>query len=117
MEASNEYTALMEKRLADFPSKEEVGGHLLTIQQLRGELETIRVIEKQREVEVEGLKGKLVATEAEKVALQTDIDLMKEKHRREIEGCKATTLKERSLARRSLAQEYDTVLAVVKDNL
>ena len=63
------------------------------------------------------LKGKLVATEAEKVALQTDIDLMKEKHRREIEGCKATTLKERSLARRSLAQEYDTVLAVVKDNL
>ncbi|KAG5393254.1 hypothetical protein IGI04_023217, partial [Brassica rapa subsp. trilocularis] len=99
MEASNEYTALMEKRLADFPSKEEVGGHLLTIQQLRGELETIRVTEKQREVEVEGLKGKL------------------ENHRREIEGCKAKTLKERSLARRSLAQEYDMVLAVVKDNL
>ena len=69
MEATNEYAALMEKRLADFPSKEEVGGHLLTIQQLRGELETIRVTEHQREVEVEGLKGKLVATEAEKVAL------------------------------------------------
>ena len=69
MEANNEYAALMEKRLADFLSKEEVGGHLLTIQQLRGELETIRVTEHQREVEVEGLKGKLVATEAEKVAL------------------------------------------------
>ena len=69
MEANNEYAALMEKRLADFLSKEEVGGHLLTIQQLRGELETVRVTEHQREVEVEGLKGKLVATEAEKVAL------------------------------------------------
>ncbi|KAH0897496.1 hypothetical protein HID58_047064 [Brassica napus] len=87
--------------------QEEVGNHLLTIQQLRGELETVRATEKQREVEVEGLKGKLVAAEAEKVALQTDLDLMKEKHRRDIEGCKATALKERSLARRSLAQEYD----------
>ena len=52
MEASNVYAALMEKRLADFPSKEEVGGHLLTIQQLRGELETVQVTEKKREVEV-----------------------------------------------------------------
>ena len=42
---------------------------------------------------------------------------MKEKHRREIEGCKATALKERSLARWSLAQKYDAVLAVVKDKL
>ena len=80
-------------------------------------METVRATEKQREVEVEGLKGKLVAAEAEKVALQTDLDLMKEKHRRDIEGCKATALKERSLARRSLAQEYDAVLAVVKDKL
>ncbi|KAH0897336.1 LOW QUALITY PROTEIN: hypothetical protein HID58_046904 [Brassica napus] len=71
----------------------------------------------EREVEVEGLKEKLVATEAEKVALQTDLDLMKEKHRREIEGCKETDLKERSLARRSLAQECDAVHAVVKDKL
>ncbi|KAF3520401.1 hypothetical protein DY000_02061986 [Brassica cretica] len=104
------------KRLLDFPSKEEVGGHLLTIQQLRGELETVCVTEQQREVEVEGLKGKLVANEAEKVALQTDLDLMKEKHRREIEGCKATALKERSLARRSLSQEYDAVVAVYSDS-
>ncbi|KAH0910792.1 hypothetical protein HID58_034113 [Brassica napus] len=117
MEASNEYAALMEKRSADIPCKEEVGGHLLMIQQLRGELEIVRVIEKQREVEVEGLKGKLFATEAEKVALQTDLDSMEEKHRREIEGCKATALKERNLACRSLAQEYDAVLFVVKDKL
>ena len=78
MEASNEYAGLVEKHLADFSSKVEVGSHLLTIQQLRGELETVRVTEKQRVVEVEGLKGKLVATEVEKVALQTDLDLMKE---------------------------------------
>ncbi|CAG7862849.1 unnamed protein product [Brassica rapa] len=70
MEASNEYAALMEKRSADIPCKEEVGGHLLMIQQLRGELEIVRVIEKQREVEVEGLKGKLFATEAEKDKLR-----------------------------------------------
>ncbi|KAF2543643.1 hypothetical protein F2Q68_00031069 [Brassica cretica] len=42
---------------------------------------------------------------------------MKEKHRREIEGREATALKERSLARRSLAREYDAVLAVVKEKL
>ncbi|KAL0825395.1 hypothetical protein Bca101_049072 [Brassica carinata] len=77
--------------------QEEVGNHLLTIQQLRGELETVRATEKQREVEVERLKGKLVAAEAEKVALQTDLDLMKEKHRWDIEGCKATALKERKI--------------------
>ncbi|KAF3513955.1 hypothetical protein F2Q69_00001595 [Brassica cretica] len=97
--------------------KEEVGGHLLTIQQLRGELEAFRVMEEQREIEFEGLKGKLGATEAEKVPIQNDLDLMKEKHRQEIEGREATALKERSLARRSLAREYDAVLAVVKEKL
>ncbi|KAF3572646.1 hypothetical protein F2Q69_00059576 [Brassica cretica] len=117
MEASNEYAALMERRLADLPSKEVVGGHLHTIQQLRGELETVRVTEKQREVEVEGLKGKLAATEAEKVSVQNDLDLMKGKHRREIEGRDAAARKEHNLALRSLAWEYDAVLAVVKDKL
>ncbi|KAF3571096.1 hypothetical protein F2Q69_00059577 [Brassica cretica] len=95
-EASNEYAAMMENRLADFPSKEEVGSHLLTIPPLRGELEAVRVTEQQRGVEIEGLKGKLAAAETEKVAVQNDLDLMKEKHRREIE---------------------DAVLAVVKDKL
>ncbi|KAH0858797.1 hypothetical protein HID58_087058 [Brassica napus] len=38
MEASNEYAALMEGRLANLASKEEIAGHLHTIQQLRGEL-------------------------------------------------------------------------------
>ena len=61
MEASNEYATLMEKQLADFPSKEQVGSHLLTIQQLRGELEAVRVMEQQRDVEIEGLKVKLAA--------------------------------------------------------
>ncbi|WZZ27238.1 hypothetical protein YC2023_010639 [Brassica napus] len=115
--ASNEYTTFMERRLADFPRKEEVEGHLLTIQQLRGELEAVRVTEKQCGVEVEGLKGKLSATETEKVAIQNDLDSMKEKHRREIKGRDAAARKEHNLARRSLAREYDAVLAVVKDKL
>lgn len=43
MEASNDYAAEMEKRLAAIPNKEEVAGHLLTIQKLRAELEVARV--------------------------------------------------------------------------
>ena len=117
MEASNEYTTFMERRLADFPRKEEVEGHLLTIQQLRGELEAVRVTEKQCGVEVEGLKGKLSATETEKVAIQNDLDSMKENHRREIKGRDAVARKEHNLARRSLTREYDAVLAAVKDKL
>ncbi|XP_048620156.1 uncharacterized protein LOC125590583 [Brassica napus] len=38
MEASNEYAALMEGRLANFPCKEEIAGHLPTIQQLRDDV-------------------------------------------------------------------------------
>ena len=117
MEASNDYAALMEKRLADFPSKEEVGSHLLSIQQLQGELEAVRVTELQGAVEIEGLKGKLPAVETEKVAVQNDLHSMKEKHRQEIEGRDAETRKECNLAPPSLAQEYDAVLTVVKDKL
>ncbi|KAF2584561.1 hypothetical protein F2Q70_00036475 [Brassica cretica] len=107
MEASNEYATLMEKQLADFLSKEEVGSHLLTIHQLQGELEAVRVTEQQRDVEIEGSKGKLAAAEMEKVALLNDLDSMKEKHTREIEGRDAAARKERDLACRSLAREYD----------
>ena len=67
MEASNDYSDLMEGRLENVPSKEEIAGHLLTIQQLRGELGAAREAERQREVEIEQLKKKLVAAEAEKV--------------------------------------------------
>ena len=113
MEASNGYAALMEKRLAEIPSKEELGGHL-TIQQLRGELEAVRVKEQQREVEVEELKGKLAAAEAERVAVQNDLGSMQYKHRRELESRDIEARKECHLARRSLAREYDAVLAVVR---
>ncbi|KAF3589010.1 hypothetical protein F2Q69_00030193 [Brassica cretica] len=116
MEASNEYVALMEKQLADFPSKEVIGGHLLTIQQLWGELEAARVKEQQREVEVEELKGKLAAAEVEKVAIQSDLDSVKEKHRRELKGRGAAARKECHLARCSLTREYEAILAAVKTN-
>ncbi|KAF2551601.1 hypothetical protein F2Q68_00035931 [Brassica cretica] len=66
MEASNDYAALMEGRLANFTSKEEIAGHLLTIQQLRGELDAAREAERQHEVEIEELKKKVAAAEAEK---------------------------------------------------
>ncbi|KAF3610379.1 hypothetical protein DY000_02049524 [Brassica cretica] len=117
MEASCEYAALMEGRLAYFTNKEEIAGHLFTIQQLRGELEASREVERQREAEIEESKRKLVVAEAEKVAIQSNLDSMKEKHRREIEGQDRKARKDLHLVRLSLAREYDGVLAVVKRKL
>ncbi|KAH0879543.1 hypothetical protein HID58_066937 [Brassica napus] len=91
---------------------EEIAGHLLTIQQLRGELDAAREAERQHEVEIEELKKKLAAAEAEKVVVQSDLDSMKEKYRREIED-----RKDLHLTRVSLAKEYEGVLAVVKGKL
>ena len=62
-------------------------------------------------------KGKLAAAETEKISVQNDLESMKDKHRREIEGRDAAARKECHLARRSLAREYDAVLAVVRDKL
>ncbi|KAF3513825.1 hypothetical protein F2Q69_00005375 [Brassica cretica] len=107
MEASNDYAALMEGRLANFPSKEEIAGDLLTIQQLRGELDAAREAERQREVEIEELKKKLAAAEAEKIVVQSDLDSMKEKYRREFEGRNRKARKDLHLARVSLAKEYE----------
>ncbi|KAH0880027.1 hypothetical protein HID58_067421 [Brassica napus] len=117
MEASCKYAALMEGRLADFPSKEEIAGHLFTIQQLRGELDASREVERQREAEIEESNRKLVVAEADKVAIQSDLDSMKEKHMREIEGQDRKARKDLHLTRLSLAREYDGVLAVVKSKL
>ena len=107
----------METRLADFPSREEIGGHLLTVQQLQGKLEAARAKDQQREMEVEELTGKLAAAEMEKVAVCGDLDSMKEKHRRELEGRDAAARRECHLACWSLVWEYDAVLAVVKAKL
>ncbi|KAG2252563.1 hypothetical protein Bca52824_082699 [Brassica carinata] len=71
------------------PDKEEIAGHLLTIQQLRGELDTVREAERQCEVDFQELRKKLAAAEAEKVIAQRDLNSMEEKYRREIEGAKA----------------------------
>ncbi|KAF3583268.1 hypothetical protein F2Q69_00028393 [Brassica cretica] len=117
MEASKDYAALMEGRLANFPSKEEIAGHLLTIQQLQGELDAAREAERQREVDILELKKKLAVAEAEKVVVQSDLDSMKEKYRREIEGRDRKVRKDLHLARISLAKEYEGVLAVVKGKL
>ncbi|KAJ4917322.1 Uncharacterized protein Rs2_02872 [Raphanus sativus] len=76
----------MEIRLADFPSKEEIGCHLLTIQQLRVELEVARVKDQLRAEEVEDLNGNLAAVEEKKVAIQGDLDSVKEKCKRELES-------------------------------
>ncbi|KAF2614065.1 hypothetical protein F2Q70_00011982 [Brassica cretica] len=84
---------------------------------LRGELEAVRVKGQQCEVEVEELKGNLAAAEVEKVAIQNDLGSVKEKHRREFESRDVAARKECHLARRSLARQYDSVLAVVRGKL
>ncbi|KAF3509704.1 hypothetical protein F2Q69_00006917 [Brassica cretica] len=84
---------------------------------LRGELEAVRVKGQQCEVEVEELKGNLAAAEVEKVAIQNDLGLVKEKHRREFESRDVAARKECHLARHSLARQYDSVLAVVRGKL
>ncbi|KAH0868596.1 hypothetical protein HID58_075618 [Brassica napus] len=93
MEASNDYATLMEGRLEFFPSKEEIAGHLLTIQQLRGELGAAPEAERQRE---------------------SDLDSMKEKYRREIEGRDRKARKDLHLARVSLAKEYEGTRAPIE---
>ena len=114
MEASNDYAALMEGWLASFPSKEEVVGHLLTIQQLWGELDTAREAERQREVDFEELRKKMAAAEAEKVLAQSDLNSMEKKYRQEIDGRDRKARKDLHLARVSLAKEYEGVLDVVR---
>ncbi|XP_013617530.1 PREDICTED: uncharacterized protein LOC106324049 [Brassica oleracea var. oleracea] len=84
---------------------------------LRGELDAAREAERQREVEIEELKKKLAAAEAEKVVVQRDLDSMKEKYRGEIEGRDRKARKDLHLARVSLAKEYEGVLAMVKGKL
>ncbi|KAJ4894763.1 Uncharacterized protein Rs2_21557 [Raphanus sativus] len=107
----------MEAQLADFSSRDDIGGHLLTIQQLRIELEATRVEEQQREKEVEELKERLAASEVEKVAIRVDLDSMKEKFKWEIERRNVAACRERRLACRSLACVYGVVLEVVRANL
>ncbi|KAF3541155.1 hypothetical protein F2Q69_00020968 [Brassica cretica] len=114
MEASNDYAALMEGRLTNFPSKEEIAGNLLTIQQLRGELDTAREAERQSEVDFEELRKKMATAEAEKVIAQRDLNSMEEKYRRDIEGRDRKARKDLHLARVSLAKEYEGALAVVR---
>ncbi|KAJ4906334.1 Uncharacterized protein Rs2_09992 [Raphanus sativus] len=110
MEASNEYAALMEERLANFPSREELEGQLTLIQQLRSNLSVSQASEQQRAKEVEDLKVLLTASEAEKVALTGDLDSLKEKYRREAEGREKAARKERQAACRLIVKGYEAAL-------
>ncbi|XP_013613868.1 PREDICTED: uncharacterized protein LOC106320047 [Brassica oleracea var. oleracea] len=84
---------------------------------LRGELDTARETERQRELDFEKLKKKLAASEAEKGVVQRDLNSMEEKYRREIEGRDRKARKDLHLARVSLVKEYEGVLAVVRGKL
>ena len=115
MEASNEYTALMEMCLTDSPSREEVGEHLLTIQRLRADhLEAAQVRYQWRTEEVKELKGKLILAEKEKVGLEGDLMSIREKCKREINGGEVAVLRACRRAHRALIQEYDVILGSVR---
>lgn len=117
MEASNEYDTLMEARLADFPSREELEGQLNMIQQLRSELNASQASEQQRAKEVEDLKVVLIASDAEKVAIMGDLDSLKEKFKREAEGRERAARKERRAACRLIAKGYDAAMDKARETL
>lgn len=75
MKASNEFVALMEKRLVDLPDKEEFEKHLRTIQKLRAEADPARERDEQHSKEIKELKERLTLSEGDKVALRGDLDL------------------------------------------
>lgn len=79
MEARNKYAALMEARLANFLSQEELEGQPLMIQQLRSKLSALQANEQHRAKKVEDFKGELTARVAEKVAIMGDLESLKEK--------------------------------------
>ncbi|KAH0880583.1 hypothetical protein HID58_067977 [Brassica napus] len=79
----------------------------------QGELDTARDAEKQREVDFEELRKKMAAAEAEKVIAQNDLNSMEEKYKQEIEGRDRKARKDLHLARVSLAEEYEGVLAAI----
>lgn len=106
MEASNDYSAQMEKRLADFPDKEEIANHLLTIQQLRVELEAARVKGLKYSGEVEDLTRKLNLADQEKVVAQHDLEAMGEKCKIVLEVRDVLVRRACHRARRFLAKEW-----------
>ncbi|KAF2560352.1 hypothetical protein F2Q70_00016819 [Brassica cretica] len=91
MEASNDFAALMEGRLTSFHSGE------------------------QREVDFEELRRKMGAAEEYNVVAQNDLNSMEEKYNREIEGRDRKARRDLHLARVSLVQEYEGVLAAIGD--
>ncbi|KAJ4901845.1 Uncharacterized protein Rs2_15796 [Raphanus sativus] len=94
MEASNEYAALMEARLANFQSREELEGQFLIIQQLQSKLSASQANEQHRVKEFEDLNAALAAGESDKVAIMGDFDSLKEKFKREAENREKTVQKE-----------------------
>ncbi|KAG2323733.1 hypothetical protein Bca4012_037981 [Brassica carinata] len=80
----DEETSILEdpERLAS----EEIGKHLLTIQQLRAEADSARERDEQHSKEIRELKERLTLSEGDKVALRGDLDLMREKSKREVES-------------------------------
>ncbi|KAJ4901840.1 Uncharacterized protein Rs2_15791 [Raphanus sativus] len=113
----NEYVALMEARLVNFLSREELEGQLLMIQQLRSKLSASQANEQHRAKEVEDLKLALVACEAEKDTIMGDLESLKEKFKRQAENREKAVQKERRSACRSIAKGYDAALDKVRENL
>ncbi|XP_056858519.1 stress response protein NST1-like [Raphanus sativus] len=145
MEARNEYAALMEERLANFPSREEVEVHLTLIQQLRSKLSASHASEQERMKQVVDLKVLLtakatekvaleeekiafekekvtleeekVALEKEKVAMEADLESLKAKFRREAEMRERVARRERRAACRLVAKGYDAALDKARETI
>ncbi|XP_018459168.1 meiosis-specific protein ASY2-like [Raphanus sativus] len=138
MEASNEYAALMEERLANFPSQEEVAGHLNLIQKLRSKLSASHASEQERAKQVVDLKVLLTAKatekvtleeekimlekekvvlEKEKVAMEADLESLKAKFRRDAELRERVARREMLAACWLVAKGYDAALDKARETI
>ncbi|KAJ4881637.1 Uncharacterized protein Rs2_38692 [Raphanus sativus] len=138
MEASNKYAALMEERLANFPSQEEVEGHLTLIPQLRSKLSASQASEQERAKQVVDLKVLLTAKatekvaleeekivlekekvvlEKEKVAMEADLESLKAKFRRDAELRERVARREMRAACRLVAKGYDAALDKARETI
>ncbi|KAJ4870109.1 Uncharacterized protein Rs2_48298 [Raphanus sativus] len=116
MEASNEYTALMEERLANFPSRREA--------EVATKLSASQASEQERTKQVVDLKVLLtakatekVALEEEKVAMEADLESLKAKFRREAELRERVARRERRAACRLVAKGYDAALDKARETI
>ncbi|KAL0885859.1 hypothetical protein Bca101_009842 [Brassica carinata] len=115
MEASNEYAALMEACISAFPDKEDIAGHMLTIQRLRADLEAAQTEGQKSTREVAVLMEKLAVAEQKRLEAQSDVEAMNMKCKRALEGRDAAVRRGSRRACQLLTEKHGEILKKMKE--